>query len=223
LARGKGAGVDLRQMSEDLEEQIRRESIGAFVHELRTPLTSMRMVLELGRRASSEAGEVHLDRDLAEMLDGALLDLQKLADALQETSWLERGRIKFSTGPTNLAVILDAVRAETSERLRIAVEGDAQVSGPWDETRLTSALVGMSEATNRCGKGDGSVHIAISHRAERCDLVFSAGTLEGNDKALNADLGFPFFRGFVQLQKMGAEIDVDRRDRAIRIDVGLPL
>ncbi len=210
-------------MSEDLEEQIRRESIGAFVHELRTPLTSMRMVLELGRRASSEAGEVRLDRDLAEMAEGALVDLQKLADALQETSWLERGRIKLGTGPTNLATVLETVKQDAGARLRITVEGDAGVDGPWDEARLGVALLGMAEATNRCGKGDGSVDVAVGAADGRCELVFSAGTLEGNAKALNADLGFPFFRAFVQLQKMGAEIAVDRRDRSIRIGVALPL
>lgn len=210
-------------MTSDQEEQIQRESIGAFVHELRTPLTSMRMVLELGKRAGDGNGSVVLDTDLAEMIETALRDLQELADALQETSWLERGRIKLDTGPTSLASVMERVRADTAERLRIAIEGELGFDGPWDEARLTSALAGMAEATNRCGKGDGSINILVGSQEGRCDLVFTAGELEGNVKALNADLGYPFFRAFVQLRKMGADIDVDRRERAIRIVVALPL
>ena len=210
-------------MANDQEEQIKRESIGAFVHELRTPLTSMRMVLELGRRAGNGDGGVLLDRDLADMLDGALRDLQGLADALQETSWLERGRIKLDTGPTNLHSVLDAVQEKTSERLRIAVDGDSEVAGPWDEARLTTALVGLAEATNRCGKGDGSVQLDIAAGEGICRLTFSAGTPGGEARPLNADLGFPFFRGYAQLRKMGAHVNVDRWERAVRIDVQLPL
>lgn len=210
-------------MANDQEEHIKREAIGAFVHELRTPLTSMRMVLELGRRAGSGDGNVVLDSDLAEMLDGALRDLQGLADALQETSWLERGRIKMDTGPTNLAAVLDTVRANTAEKLRITVESAPQIMGPWDEARLTTALIGVAEATNRCGKGDGSVQLDIASGEGVCRLTFSAGTPGGEARPLNADLGFPFFRGYAQLQKMGGHVKVERWERAVRIDVALPL
>jgi signal transduction histidine kinase len=210
-------------MANDQEEQIKREAIGAFVHELRTPLTSMRMVLELGRRAGAGDGSVLLDRDLADMLDGALRDLQGLADALQETSWLERGRIKMDTGPTNLAEVIDTVRARTAERLRVSIEGDAGVEGPWDEARLTTALIGVAEATNRCGKGDGSVQLDIAPAEGACCLTFSAGTPGGEARPLNADLGFPFFRGYAQLQKMGGQVTVERWERAVRIEVELPL
>lgn len=210
-------------MANDQEEQIKRESIGAFVHELRTPLTSMRMVLELGRRAGSGDGSVVLDSELAGMLDGALRDLQGLADALQETSWLERGRIKMDTGPTTLATVLDTVGANTAERLQIAVQGGAEIEGPWDEARLTTALAGLAEAANRCGKGDGSVELEVIAGEGICRLTFSAGTPGGEARPINADLGFPFFRGYAQLQKMGGQVNVERWERAVRIEVMLPL
>lgn len=210
-------------MADDVEDLIKRESIGAFVHDLRTPLTSMRMVMELGKRASTGDGNVVLDRELAEMLDGALRDLQGLADALQETSRLERGRLKLDSGPANLAAVLETVREETSARLRIAIEGDARVDGPWDGGRLATALVGMAEATNRCGKGDGSVQLGIARGEGVCRLTFSAGFRGGDARPLNAELGFPFFRGYAQIQKMGGEVTVERWERSVRIDVALPL
>ncbi len=164
-----------------------------------------------------------LDSDLAGMLDGALRDLQGLADALQETSWLERGRIKLDTGPTSLAAVLGTVQVNTAERLRIAIGGDARIEGPWDEARLTTALVGLAEATNRCGKGDGSVQLDIASGEGACRLAFSAGTPGGEERPLNADLGFPFFRGYAQIRTMGGEIAVERWERSVRIDVALPL
>ena len=76
----------------DDAELFRREAMGAFAHEVRTPLTSIRMVMELARRQSSE-GQLMLDAELAEMLSSAVDDLLGLADDLQEGSRLERGKL----------------------------------------------------------------------------------------------------------------------------------
>lgn len=108
--------------------------MGAFAHEVRTPLTSIKMVMELARRQSTEGGLL-LDDELAGMLRTSVDDLQSLADDLQETSRLERGRLNLSPGPCDLAAAVEAAR-DLLRSIEISGSVEPGIDGPWDASRL---------------------------------------------------------------------------------------
>ncbi|MEO9256252.1 MAG: histidine kinase dimerization/phospho-acceptor domain-containing protein, partial [Tepidiformaceae bacterium] len=174
-------------------EHYRREAMGAFAHEVRTPLTSIRMVMELARRQSS-GGQLLLDSELATMLSTSVDDLQRLADDLQETSRLERGKLTLSPGPCNLRAAIEAARGFATRDLVVEGESATDVQGPWDAARLVRAISGFVEAANRIGDGCGVVRIACSTGVSAVEMRFESGERGTVRDGVAADAGFAFFR-----------------------------
>lgn len=202
-------------------ESLRLEAMGAFAHEIRTPLTSIKMVLELGKRQSS-GGDLVLDAELAEMLKTSVDDLQLLADDLQETSRLERGRLKLAPGPCDLAA---AVAAAGDLLHGIAIEGGvpAGLEGPWDAARLVRAIAGFAESANRIGNGSGTVQISVDEAAHDVELRFVSGEPGGEERAIAADAGFSFFRSRQLVLTMGGSVHCQRAERFATFTVALPV
>lgn len=204
-------------------EQLRQEMIGAFVHEMRTPLTSMRMVLEIARRASP-GPELTLDEELRGLLEQALGDLQGLADGLQEGSWLERGKLNARPMACSLDGLLDDVTNALGEGVMVVRDGQAaDVEGVWDRARLSKALRGFFQAVYRCGSGEGSVHFTTTATDGRCVVRLESGAAGGAEKAVNSDLGYGFFYGYWVVAALGGEVSVERAERYCAIEMGLPL
>ena len=206
----------------DDPEYYRREAMGAFAHEVRTPLTSIRMVMELARRQSAK-GQLLLDSELAEMLNTSIDDLQQLADDLQETSRLERGKLPLSHGPCDLAAAIHAAGDLCIARIEPAGDIPAGVEGPWDAARLVRALAGFAGAANRMGDGSGAVNLTCERRPAKILLHFESGTPTRSARPIAADAGFAFFRSRQFVLAMGGSVDCDRSERYARITVRLPL
>jgi signal transduction histidine kinase len=203
-------------------EHYRREAMGAFAHEVRTPLTSIRMVMELARRQSS-AGQLLLDPELAEMLSSSVDDLQRLADDLQETSRLERGKLTLSPGPCDLRAAMEAARDFATKDVTFETDPPAGIEGPWDAARLVRSICGFVEATNRIGDGSGCVRLACVSRDRDVDVHFESGVRGAVRPVVSADAGFAFFRSRQFVLAMGGSVDCERSERYARITVSLPL
>lgn len=206
----------------DDAELFRREAMGAFAHEVRTPLTSIRMVMELARRQSSE-GQLMLDAELAEMLSSAVDDLQGLADDLQEGSRLERGKLPLSQGPCDLRAAIDAART-ILQKEHIELEGrcPAAIDGPWDAPRLVRAIAGFAESTNRIGDGSGAVRFSCTREPLKVCLQFASGQPGRDARLIAADAGFAFFHSRQLVLAMGGSVHCDRAERYATITVALP-
>jgi hypothetical protein len=206
----------------DESDLYRREAMGAFAHEVRTPLTSIRMVLELARR-QSEGEALQLDAELANMLIVSIDDLQLLADDLQETSRLERGRLPISRGPCDLAWATGAAVALLGSHIALSGLPVEPLSGPWDEVVLPRVLAGFATAANRVGDGLGVVRFSMVTGGETVTLAFESGERSGPPAPIAADLGFGFFRSRQFVAAMGGSVGVDRTERHVCITVRLPL
>lgn len=206
---------------EDETELYRREAMGAFAHEIRTPLTSIKMVMELARRQSQD-GELLLDTELAEMLRTSVDDLQSLADDVQETSRLERGRVALSTGPCNLAAALAAAR-EMNRHVLLVGEVPGDIEGPWDAARLVRAFAGFAESANRIGDGSGTVHARCEPAPGGVALIFTSGKPGREARPMAADAGFAFFRSRQLVVAMGGSVHCDRAERYASFQIVLPL
>lgn len=200
---------------------FRREAMGAFAHEVRTPLTSIKMVMELARRQSSE-GELLLDGELADMLKTSVEDLQQLADDLQETSRLERGKAVLSRGPCDLAAALDAAR-ELLHGVEITGVPEPRLEGPWDAPRLVRAIAGFAQSANRVGDGSGIVRLEAHRADDFAELIFTSGKPAGEEKPMAADAGFSFFRSRQLVLALGGSVHCQRADRFATFRVVLPL
>jgi signal transduction histidine kinase len=207
----------------DLEEAevYRREAMGAFAHEVRTPLTSIKMVMELARRQST-GGQLLIDTELAEMLKSSVDDLQQLADDLQETSRLERGKANLSPGPADLSAAFEAARDLVSP-VQIASDGVPAVEGPWDAPRLARAIAGFAHSANRIGDGSGCVRLHAMPAEHSVSLSFTSGSAGGESKPMAADAGFSFFRSRQLVLAMGGSVHCQRAERYAAFDVVLPL
>lgn len=199
----------------------RREALGAFAHEVRTPLTSIRMVMELARRQSND-DQLLLDAELTEMLRTSVDDLQQLADDLQETSRMERGRVVLGTGPCELLAAVEAARDLTPH---VELSGDPApgIEGPWDAARLVRAIAGFTEAANRIGDGSGRVLLEVHHGPAQVELVFTSGSPGGEPRGIAADAGFSFFRSRQLVLAMEGSLHCERAERFATFTVALPL
>jgi signal transduction histidine kinase len=199
----------------------RREAMGAFAHEVRTPLTSIKMVMELARRQSSQ-GELLLDAELAEMLKASVEDLQQLADDLQETSRLERGKVSLSPGPCDLAAAIDAAR-ELLGPIELSGIPEPGIEGPWDAAHLVRALAGFAVSANRIGDGSGTVRLDAVRAGHAAELTFTSGKMAGMERQIAADAGFSFFRSRQLVLAMGGSVHCQRAERFATFRVALPL
>jgi len=200
-------------------ERARQEAIGAFVHELRTPITSIRMVMEIAKRASP-GGPAQLDEELLQMMETSLLDLQGLTDALQELSRLERGRLALRSEPTAMEEVL--ARAAEITGLRIEGNQGDGIAGYWDRERLTVAMSGIAWAANRCGAGDGIVRCEARSGDNDCAVTLESGSPSGQVKPIDADLGHGFYRGYAIIRAMQGSIEVRRETGYVALRVSLP-
>jgi signal transduction histidine kinase len=215
------ATIDRSGEFEDTEH-FRRESLGAFAHEIRTPLTSIKMVMELARRQAQD-GQLILDVELAEMLRTSVEDLQTLADDLQETSRLERGRLQLATGPCDLGAAIAAARDLLDGHPGLAVEFDGTLEGPWDAPRLIRTIAGFAQAANRLGDGSGLVRLDWEPGAEAVVLRFASGEPREGQLPFGAEAGFSFFRARQLVIAMGGSVHSARAERYAAFTVALPL
>lgn len=203
-------------------EHFRRESLGAFAHEIRTPLTSIKMVMELARRQARD-GQLVLDAELADMLSASVEDLQTLADDLQETSRLERGRLTLATGPCDLGAAIAAARELLDGHPELVVEFDGTVEGPWDAPRLVRTIAGFAQAANRLGDGSGLVRLEWEPGSEAVVLRFASGEPREGQLPFGAEAGYSFFRARQLVIAMGGSVHSARAERYAAFTVALPL
>lgn len=177
--------------------------------------------MELARRQSTE-GQLLLDAELAEMLRSSVDDLSQLADDLQETSRLERGKLALLPGPCDLAAAVEAARDLVAPLQLIGIP-EPGLGGPWDSARLVRALAGFTQAANRIGDGSGTVHLEAQREASFAELTFTSGKAAANSKPIAADAGFAFFRSRQLVLAMGGSVHCQRADRFATFSVALPL
>ena len=181
----------------------------------------MRMVMELAKNgADGEA--MTLDEELGSMLRASVDELIKLADDLQELSWIERGKVAVGRGPGNFRAAFDEAVDRLQGRVSLVGADIPARDGPWDESRLVGVIEAVAVAVNRCGEGTGRVDAAMEERADEVCLSFRSGDLSGEPRAVDSDLGFPFFRAGAVVLAMGGHLEVDRHQRSCRIVLHLP-
>jgi signal transduction histidine kinase len=202
-------------------EDYQREAIGAFAHDIRTPLTSIRMVMELAK-SGPNGEEMSLDGELAGMLRASVDELIRLADDLQEMSWLERGKVAVGNGPGNLRTAFQEAVARLAGSVTVTGDEPPSTVGPWNEGRLAGVIEAVAFAANRCGEGLGTIECLAETGDGGVRLVFTSGELTGDRRVVDADLGFGFFRAYAMVRRMGGRVDVDRREHSARLTVFLP-
>ena len=196
----------------------RREAIGAFAHDLRTPLTALRMALDIGRQPGDRADAVvMLDEQLAAMVDGALGEIERLVDALQESSRIERGKLRLERGPTALTEVLAHAAGLAGPQFHIEREPPG-TSGPWDAGRLAGAIASVATAVARLA-GAESAAIA-ARKGAAIELEIRAGE-PANAKHCRAT-AFAYFYARQILEAMGATVTDARAAGFAAVRISLP-
>ncbi|GAB4327508.1 MAG: hypothetical protein Kow0010_11020 [Dehalococcoidia bacterium] len=198
----------------------RREAIGAFAHDLRTPLTALRMALDIGRQLARSADAViTLDQQLAGMVDDALGEIERLADALQESSRIERGKLHLERGPAALADVLSRAAVLAGDKLHIE-QGPPGATGLWDADRLAAAVASVATAVARLA-GAEAARLA-AWKISAIELEVRAGEPAGDVAPFAADAGFGYFHARQVLEAMGATVTDARGAGFATVRVSLP-
>jgi two-component system OmpR family sensor kinase len=172
-------GETLNEMLARLEDGLERERrfVSDASHELRTPLAMLRTELELALRRARTPEE--LERSIhsaAEETDR----LSRIADDLLLLARAEQGRLPLQAEPTDLADVLETVRARFAARAElesrpIEIHLDDSPVARVDRLRLEQALGNLVD--NALRHGEGAITITAEARGPIAELhVLDEGT-----------------------------------------------
>jgi heavy metal sensor kinase len=189
-------GETLNEMLARLEDGLERERrfVTDASHELRTPLAMLRTELELALRRGRAPEELEQSiRSAAEETDR----LSRIADDLLLLARAEQGRLPLRAEPTDLADVLETVRARFGARAELEgrvleVELDGSPVARVDRLRLEQALGNLVDNALRHGEGEITISAAaLDSTAELHVLDEGPGFPDGfGEKAFE-----PFSRG----------------------------
>ncbi|HEU5066402.1 MAG TPA: ATP-binding protein [Gaiellaceae bacterium] len=165
-------GETLNEMLERLEDGLERERrfVTDASHELRTPLAMLRTELELALRRARTPEELEQSiRSAAEETDR----LSRLADDLLLLARAEQGRLPLRAEPTDLADVLETVRARFDARAELEgrvleVDLDDSPVARVDRLRLEQALGNLVD--NALRHGEGAITISAAARDSSAEL-----------------------------------------------------
>jgi two-component system OmpR family sensor kinase len=189
-------GETLNEMLARLEDGLERERrfVTDASHELRTPLAMLRTELELALRRARTPEELEQSiRSAAEETDR----LSRIAEDLLLLARAEQGRLPLRAEPTDLADVLETVRARFGARAELEgrvldVELDGSPVARVDRLRLEQALGNLVDNALRHGQGEITISTAaLDSTAELHVLDEGPGFPDGfGEKAFE-----PFSRG----------------------------
>ena len=165
-------GETLNEMLARLEDGLERERrfVSDASHELRTPLAMLRTELELAsRRARTPEELAQSIRSAAEETDR----LSRLADNLLLLARAEHGRLPLQAEPTDLADVLETVRARFGARAELEgrvleVDFDDSPVARVDRLRIEQALGNLVD--NALRHGEGPVTLSAAARDSTAEL-----------------------------------------------------
>jgi signal transduction histidine kinase len=165
-------GETLNAMLARLEDGLERERrfVTDASHELRTPLAMLRTELELALRRARTPEELERSiRSAAEETDR----LSRIADDLLLLARAEQGRLPIRAEPTDLADVVETVRARFDARAElegrpIETEVDDSPVARVDRLRLEQALGNLVD--NALRHGDGAITITAAARGPIAEL-----------------------------------------------------
>jgi signal transduction histidine kinase len=205
IPEARAIGEALRASASTLEQRIRREHEFAAnaSHQLRTPITALRLELEdLSLWPETPPG-------VREQLEHALIEIDRLSDAITDLLELARGGTPGGDSWIPLGAVLDQAAQRwqsqaTSAGREIAVSAHdvATVSAPAPAAQILDVLIhnalhhGRGPVTVTGARGNGYVTVHVSDEGPRPDArtIFqripgkSTGGGEGIGLALSAEL-----------------------------------
>jgi hypothetical protein len=149
-------------------------------------------------------------------------DLQALAEDLQDLSRFERGRLNLTRGPAQLRAAVAAAVELLGGRLELRGEPPPDIEGPWDGKRLARAIAGFAEAASRAGDGSKTVETGWAIEPGSVTARLATGAPAPGGRAVNAEVGFAFFRARAFIIAMGGEVACQRGDHFCAITLRLP-
>ncbi len=151
---------------------ISSEFLSIVSHELKTPITSLKMRIQMARKAATECPKT------AKMLDSANSQLDRLVqlvDDMLDFSCIQAGRLRFVFAPTNLAEVVDRALSRFQFELanvgsEVQLNMDRTVFGNWDRTRLEQVLINLLANVKKYAPGS-IVEINVSRENKMAVLV----------------------------------------------------
>lgn len=180
LGRRAGIAIENAALYEAAQRAIRTrdEFISIASHELKTPITSLKLQLQITRRATNpETGMLPTPEKLAKVLDGAQTQinrLTKLVDDLLDVSRIESGKLSFNFEILDLSEVVQEMAAVYGDHLlSFGCALDVKTPGPvrvWaDRFRLEQVILNLLSNATKYGAGQ-PVELSVAVAGDQVEL-----------------------------------------------------
>ncbi len=158
--------------------EIRNDFLSIASHELNTPITSLKLQLQMTKKALeiADEGELPIDR-FKRSVDASCKQVDRLINLVQvllDVSRIQSGKLNFRFQETSLkeifAELMDRFKEIIdSSNCRVHVEGLEDVTVTWDKTRIEQVFINLLTNAIKYAPGD----IAIRFRVKNNKVEFS--------------------------------------------------
>jgi len=232
LARRAALALDNSRLLRDAQDSVRlRDDFLAMAsHDMRTPLGAILGNLELAQRKLTRM-EIPAEAGIARNLANAVRttgNLARLVDELMDVTMLRSGQpLSTSLEEVDLVRMARDVAGEHQSQTashRIRVEGDDELRGVWDRTRIERVLNNLvdnavkyspdgGEITIRVVRGEGEALISVQDHgigipADELEVVFSAYRRASNAKGMRG-IGLGLAGARDVLRQMDGDLTVE--------------
>lgn len=182
LTARKRAEEKLQELNENLERKVlertaeltgltarlevavkaRDEFLSVASHELKTPLTSLKLQVQMRKRAIKKRGDgaftIDALRGMADDDERQISRLTRLVDDMLDINRLTSGKLSLNLEHVNLGMLADEVTQRMLPQLeacgcRLAMEHHGDVEGGWDPYRMEQVLTNLLTNAMKYGQG----------------------------------------------------------------------
>jgi two-component system, chemotaxis family, CheB/CheR fusion protein len=189
----------VRDRTSDLEDALRSRDqfLSIASHELKTPLTSLKLQLQMARRAVDSQGTLPAV-DAARSFDRSLkqaIALEELVDDLLDVSRIQTGTLQLDLADVNVGGLVEDVAARFADQashLNTTIEVDVEggVVARWDQRRFAQVVVNLVSNALKYAPGS-PIRISLRREGSRARIV-----VEDSGPGISVDHQLTIFNRF---------------------------
>ncbi|MBK7861382.1 MAG: PAS domain S-box protein [Archangiaceae bacterium] len=173
--------VRVRERTEQLEQalRVRDDFLSIASHELKTPLTSLKIHLQLVKRAlqTIQVPQVQAAADTVQRSLRQTVNLEELIEDLLDVSRLQSSRLELQRSEVNVASLVEEITARFAPQLMQAqmpleLDLDRTLTATWDSRRMGQVVANLiANAIKYASKAPLKVRVYTSAGRARVDVV----------------------------------------------------
>lgn len=226
--------------------EIRNDFLSIASHELNTPITSLKLQLQMTKKAldMAENGEFPLDR-FRRSVDSSCKQVERLINLVQvllDVSRIQSGKLNFKFQNMNLQDMFSELMDRFKEIIdnancHVEISGLQDISVSWDKTRIEQVFINLLTNAIKYAPGEIQIHFGVKNNsiefsiqdkgdgipAEKLKTIFDRFERVGNNDSVSG-LGLGLFIVKQIVDGHGGEVRAESNPgKGTRFTVTLPV